>query len=254
MGLPVVGVAELNDQYIPFNKVDTAEDIYSARMHLSCGQPEKPLLLFAGRIIKEKRIPLLIAARPPGMVLAIVGSGALSDEILQYHDPTNGVVCHVSAIVSQDMLRVYYKAADIHVSASTFETLGNTVHESLLCGTAVVVQNAGGYISQVKNGRNGYLVDWENVRESQTAIENVLLRKLTSIKPMKDSASSVLELVDKAIEDPYTGQFKFLYHFTTLLAIPLVFLYLFFCCLYDVLTTTAIHDEETIDTSPDACA
>ena len=72
---------------------------------------------------------------------------------------------------------MYYKAADIHVSASTFETLGNTVHESLLCGTTVVVQNAGGYISQVENGQNGYLVEWKNVIEAQTAIENVLQRK-----------------------------------------------------------------------------
>ena len=254
MGMPVAGVAELNDQYTPFMKEDSAEEIYSARMFLSCGQLEKKLLLFAGRIIKEKRIPLLIAARPPGTVLAIVGCGALSDEIMQFHDPVNGVVCHVFSIVSQDVLRVYYKAADIHVSASTFETLGNTVHESLLCGTAVVVQNAGGYISQVKNGRNGYLVEWENVVEAQTAIENVLLRKLTTVKPMKDSASSVLTIVDNAIKDPFAGQFKIVYHLKTLLAIPMVFLYVIFSCLYDVLTTVAMHTEEAVDTPPNSCA
>ena len=254
MGMPVAGVAELNDQYTPFMREDTDEDIHSARLFLSCGQLEKPLLLFAGRIIKEKRIPLLIAARPPGTVLAIVGSGALSDEIMQFHDPANGIVCHVSSIVSQDVLRVYYKAADIHISASTFETLGNTVHESLLCGTAVVVQNAGGYISQVKNGRNGYLVEWENVSEAQGAMDNVLKGKLTSVKPMKDSASSVLTIVDKAIEDPFAGQFKIIYHLTTLLAIPFVLMYLIFCSLCDVLTTVAIHTEDTIDASSNACA
>jgi hypothetical protein len=79
MEMPVAGVAELNDQYAPFMKEDSAEEIHSARTFLSCGQP-------------EKRIPLLIAARPPGTVLAIIGCGALSDEIAQFHDPANGVM------------------------------------------------------------------------------------------------------------------------------------------------------------------
>jgi hypothetical protein len=106
----------------------------------------------------------------------------------------------------------------------------------------------------VKNGRNGYLVEWENVSEAQGAMDNVLKGKLTSVKPMKDSASSVLTIVDKAIEDPFAGQFKIIYHLTTLLAIPFVLIYLIFCSLYDVLTTVAIHTEDTIDASSNACA
>ena len=141
---------------------------------------------------------------------------------------------------------MYYKAADIHVSASTFETLGNTVHESLLCGTAVVVQNAGGYISQVKNGQHGYLVEWKNVIEAQTAIENVLQRKLTNVKSMKESAFGVLTIVDQAIQDPFAD-------LKTLLAVPFFIFYLIFSCLYDVLTTLAMHTEETVDTPPNAC-
>ena len=72
-----------------------------------------------------------------------------------------------------------------------------------------------GYISQVKYGQNGYLVEWNNVIEAQTAIENVLQRKLTNVQSMKESASGVLTIVDQAIEDPFADQFKILYHLKT---------------------------------------
>ena len=50
----------------------------------------------------------------------------------------------------QHRLRVLYKAADVLVSASKFETLGMTVIEAQLCGTPAVVQNAAGFVTQVR--------------------------------------------------------------------------------------------------------
>lgn len=201
MYIPVRGVVFLSDQYDVFMKDDTPDAIRQARSFLSAGQPHLPLLLFCGRIIREKRIPLLIAAKPEGMVLAIVGGGKDAHEIAKFHDPAKGVVCHVVRRVEQDELRVFFKAADIHVSASDFETLGNTVHESLLCKTPVLVQNSGGYVSQVVNGVNGYLVDWRDVPSVQASLQKMLLHPVRAA-PLARNIVNALTLVQESVDKP----------------------------------------------------
>ena len=72
---------------------------------------------------------------------------AKDDMVLALHDPANGIVC-LPDYVDHDQLRIFYKAADVVVSASNFETAGHTAHEALLCGTPVVLQRTGGFVSQ----------------------------------------------------------------------------------------------------------
>ena len=91
-------------------------------------------------------------------------------ESLFYVNERPSPSCVWCQFVDKDILRVCYQCSDVHVSASDFETLGNTVHESLLCGTPVVAQEAGGYISQVNkvetgSTKQGFLVDFENTKE-----------------------------------------------------------------------------------------
>lgn len=194
-GVPIRGVVFCSDQYDAFRKVDSPAVVAGARQILSGGQPNKPLLLYCGRLLQEKRIPLLIAAKPEDAVLAIVGSGVAADALQCFHNPKEGIVCHFGKMVPQSELRVFYKAADIHVSASNFETLGNTVHEALLCGCPVVVQRAGGYVSQVSNGSNGYLVDWEDACETQSAIASVLRGELARVVPLQRDVVDAFDVV-----------------------------------------------------------
>ena len=91
-------------------------------------------------------------------------------------DTANGVVC-LRRFVNHQELRLYYKAADIHVSASDFETLGNSCHESLLCGTPVVLERSGGYVSQVDDGQQGYLIQWADPSQAARAVAKVLAFK-----------------------------------------------------------------------------
>lgn len=195
--VPVRGVVTCGDQYQAFRSHDRADAIAEARLLLSGGDPEKPLLLYCGRLLPEKRVSLLVAAKLEGTVLAIVGSGTgvEAENIRRLHNPANGIVCLADGMVSQERLRLYYKAADVHVSASDFETLGNTVHEALLCGCPVVVQRAGGYMSQVCNGQNGYLVDWACPDEAQHAVASILRGNLTNVTPLRQQADDAMEII-----------------------------------------------------------
>lgn len=176
-GCEISGVMAQSDQYSAFYR-PSAEDsglIARVRHELSGGYPGRPLLLFVGRLIKVKRIEMLIAAKPPGMILAIVGDS--NDEyasvVESFHDPRHEVVVH-RRFADHATLRAYYWACDVHVSASDFETLGNTVHEAVLCGKPVVVQAAGGYLSQVNSGEQGFLVDYTDAMQVHDAIHAAL--------------------------------------------------------------------------------
>lgn len=52
-----------------------------------------------------------------------------------------------------------YASSDLHVSASEFETLGNTVLEAFACGVPVVVPRTQGFRDTVLDGRNGFLFE-----------------------------------------------------------------------------------------------
>ena len=138
-GICCDGVMVQSDQYGAFHaeQRDSDEEIRKARDLLSGGKPHRPLIIYAGRWAAEKRIELLVANKPRDFIVAIVGNGdgsGAADAIHAMHNPDEGVIC-LREFVSHDRLRVMYKAADIHASASDFESLGNSAHESLLCGT-----------------------------------------------------------------------------------------------------------------------
>jgi len=186
-GIRCMGVMSQSDQYNAFSGhiVDPPHVLQHARRLLSGGRPDLPLLLYAGRWAPEKRIELLAANRPPGMVLAIVNpikDEAKDDMVHALHDPANGIVC-LPDFVDQDQLRVFYKAVDIFVSASDFETAGHTAHEALLCGTPVVLQRTGGFRSQVEEGKQGFLVDWTSPDDVQVATYKALALRHSEVGP-----------------------------------------------------------------------
>lgn len=197
LGLPFDGVLGVAQQYSNFLMEDSDATIKAARAALAPGAPtDRPLLLFAGRLAPEKRIHLVVAAKPLSMSLAIVGGVEPGfEEVLAFHNPAEGIYVH-PARVSQSELRVFYKAADVHISASNSETLGNTVHESLLCGTPVVVQAAGGYLSQVTDGQNGFLVDFEDIKAVASCLDKACGGALLGpIKPTMTGAKQASDIV-----------------------------------------------------------
>ncbi|EGD73221.1 hypothetical protein PTSG_04936 [Salpingoeca rosetta] len=153
-----------------FKEHDEPAAVAAVRERLIKGHPaDTKVMLFAGRFAPEKRISLLFDCIPDGFVLALVGDGSLREEFMQRQAQDNRIVV-VAEMLSQHDLRLYYKAADVTVSASDFETYGMTVHESLLCHTPVVVQDGNGFRSQVRHGVNGFLVNYEHAASAKRAI------------------------------------------------------------------------------------
>jgi len=189
-GYRVDGVFSPKIKLSVFETADSDDEVKEARKWL-CGArefPEHTLLIYAGRFSHEKSIELLVKALPPKCVLAIVGDGpgAAGDTIARLHCPERRVFVH-RGMLDQARLRVLYKASDFLVSASSFETLGMTVAEANVCGIPVIVQHATGFSTQVVQGENGFLIDFNDTEKAISGIEYSI-----SHRPNREQINAVI--------------------------------------------------------------
>jgi glycosyltransferase involved in cell wall biosynthesis len=126
------------------------------RARLSQGAPEKPLLLYAGRLSAEKEVARLKDLFPavPGMRLAIVGDGPLRRDLERYFA---GTATYFSGYLEGEELASAYASADLFVLPSQTETLGLVLLEAMAAGCPVVACRAGGVPDAVKDGVTGFL-------------------------------------------------------------------------------------------------
>jgi D-inositol-3-phosphate glycosyltransferase len=163
----------------------------AARRALGLGPA--PVLLFVGRIQRLKGLDVLV--RAAGLVRAehgplqvvIVGGagdgarGGTSEEARELGRvralvAQQGLEADVrfEGAVEQDRLPLYYRAADVTVMPSTYESFGLVAVESLACGTPVVASRVGGLATIVRDGENGMAIPWRDPRLFADAIRAIL--------------------------------------------------------------------------------
>ncbi|MCY1160136.1 MAG: glycosyltransferase family 1 protein [Citricoccus sp.] len=132
------------------------------RARLTDGHPEAPLVVYVGRMSREKDLDALLEPmrrlrqRVPGVRLAMVGSGPHVEELRKRFDPAWTVF---TGYMSGTELSQAYASADVFVFPSTTETLGLVALESMASGVPVVGARAGGIPFVIDDARNGFLVD-----------------------------------------------------------------------------------------------
>jgi sulfoquinovosyltransferase len=134
-------------------------------MRLSDGNPDAPLLLYVGRLGKEKKINRIrrVLEAIPGCRLALVGHGPAEDSLKEYF--RGFPVTFIGSLSGLDLSQAF-ASADVFVMPSDSETLGFVVLEALASGLVVVAVNAGGVPDIVVNEVTGYLVkNDDNVEE-----------------------------------------------------------------------------------------
>ncbi|BAZ52316.1 group 1 glycosyl transferase [Nostoc sp. NIES-4103] len=128
------------------------------RSRLSQNHPEKPLLLYVGRLSAEKEIerikPILEAI--PQARLALVGDGPHRQALEKHFAGTN--TNFVGYLMGQE-LGSAFASADAFIFPSRTETLGLVLLEAMAAGCPVVAARSGGIPDIVTEGVNGYLFD-----------------------------------------------------------------------------------------------
>jgi len=123
-----------------------------------------PVLLYVGRISKEKDLNLLAEALPAlrekagTFTLAIVGEGPYRAELEKL---LPGAI--FTGILSGRELGVAYASADLFVFPSTTDTYGNVVVEAMAAGLPVAVSDIGGPRELVKTSQMGRVLKARDV-------------------------------------------------------------------------------------------
>ena len=113
------------------------------------------VLLYIGRLSKEKNLPFLLNAlkKIPDAYLVLVGGGPLFEEIKKMK--LKNVV--LTGEVGYPEVLSYYFIGDIFIFASITETQGLVLAEAKAAGLPVVALFAGGLVDTIRSGIDGYL-------------------------------------------------------------------------------------------------
>ncbi|WP_010147154.1 glycosyltransferase, partial [Serinicoccus profundi] len=130
------------------------------RDRLSGGHPDAPLVLYVGRLSREKDLDQLLepirALAPEGVRLAFVGSGPAREELETMFAGTPTVF---TGYLAGEDLASAYASADAFAFPSTTETLGLVALESMASEVPVVGARAGGIPFVIEDGVTGFLVE-----------------------------------------------------------------------------------------------
>jgi glycosyltransferase involved in cell wall biosynthesis len=139
------------------------------------------LLLFVGRIVKQKGLHLLIDAMPeilrehPRTGLLIVGKGKMR-QYLERKIKRMGLEKNIvfPGFIDDSLMPQLYSSADIFVLPSLWETFGFVLVEAASCGVPLCASNAGGIPEVVKEGENGCIFEMGNVKDTAEKLNTML--------------------------------------------------------------------------------
>lgn len=144
--------------------------------------PDHKILLFVGRLSKEKNLEFLIESfqlirnKMPCTTLVLTASGPLEQELKMLATrlglSLERDVIFTGALPFDTLVQVYY-ASDLFVFSSMTETQGLVLVEAMAAGLPVVAVRAYGVRDMVNHGVNGILTG-ENREEFASAVVQVL--------------------------------------------------------------------------------
>lgn len=128
------------------------------RMRLSQGDPDQTVLLYVGRLAKEKQIERLkdVFGVSGRFTLAIVGDGPHRQALERHFAGTSTVF--MGYLHGQELAKAY-ASSDVFVFPSVTETFGLVLTEALASGLPVAAARSGPTSEHVRDGVTGALYD-----------------------------------------------------------------------------------------------
>jgi glycosyltransferase involved in cell wall biosynthesis len=139
--------------------------------------PDKPFVLFVGRITRQKGIIHLVNAikyiRPDTQVVLCAGAPdtdaigqEMADKVEQARTESENDIIWISKILPKEELIAFYSQAAVFVCPSVYEPFGIINLEAMACDTPVVASAVGGIPEIIVNDQTGYLVPFTPIGAS----------------------------------------------------------------------------------------
>lgn len=175
--------------------------------------PRKPILLYVGRLDKEKNLDLVIKAsalafKHVDFHLVIAGTGAEKNKLIKLADSL-GVRSRITftGFVPDEDLPNLYVIAKCFVSAGTAELQSIVTMEAMATGLPIIAVNAVALPELVINGRNGFLFEPDDDKALAQHIERIFsdepLRKRMGEESLNIIAEHDISKTINAFEEIY---------------------------------------------------
>ena len=196
----------------PFSKESHPEEEISELRRSMKLAPEVPVILFLGRMAKEKSIDILLSKMPmilekiPNAKLLLVGTGPAEEDLRKMAN-TLGIEESVifAGRVPYTEVGKYYQLGDVFVSCSTSETQGLTYYEAIAAGVPVLARRDESIEDFFESEKNCLLFDDEDTLPELLVriMEDKALSKKLSIKASEGMAEISSQCFGQRIEDVY---------------------------------------------------
>jgi len=163
-------------------------DFRNIEFRKSIEAENKTVLLYVGRLVKEKDLDDLIDAnnilekKGYDFRLVIVGDGPMREEL---HHKLPGAV--LTGYKHGKELSEIYASADLFVFPSSTETFGNVVLEAFASGLPAVAVNKGGVADIINHGLDGFVAQPNSPKDFAWHIE-IFLNNYDTLKRMGNIA------------------------------------------------------------------
>lgn len=127
----------------------------------------KKVLLYVGRLVKIKNVSFAIEAflkaHVPNSVFVIVGDGPEKENLKKQAQSSDNII--LTGRLEGEALYAWYNIAQCFTLPSTLEPFGAVTNEALQGGCKVLISKVAGSACLVSEGKNGYIIDPENLND-----------------------------------------------------------------------------------------
>ena len=195
---------------IDLKRFSPGSDPTAAKRHYNL--PDKPTLLFVGRLDKEKNVDVVLRAvalaQAADFHFCVAGHGAEQNKLKKLaHELGIAQRVTFTGFVPDDVLPSLYAAADCFVNAGTAELQCIVAMEAMATGLPILGARAVALPELVHHEENGYLFEPGNSKELAGYLVRLMsdteLRRNMGQESLKIIAHHDLDLTIEAFEDFY---------------------------------------------------
>jgi glycosyltransferase involved in cell wall biosynthesis len=180
----------------------------SIELRRSIGAENIPILLFVGRLVKEKDLDDLVIANnllcqwENRFKLVFVGDGPMKKELMAKLPEA-----YFTGYQYGETLSKWYASADIFVFPSTTEAFGNVIQEAFASGIPAVGVKKGGVADLILPNQNGMLAKpnlaYDFAKKIHILLNNKILRTKLGTKAKSIIAQNSWEAINQRLLNSY---------------------------------------------------